>query len=262
MKVLTAKFRQFLDKRSPDARRAINVVIIVIIAISAFLLLFNFVLPTIKGNAQFQSMTTAEIIALLAIIVTIVLASVNFITASLNKRYSSKKQLCLDVRFVDDKIIITSTVENTGSGRITPKSFYLFIDEGIEKTENDVNIYKFPDILIHEGCDFDCALSRECKSNSVRGRLPTSVLGDDFKDTFHTHYRLIHISPQSVMFIDPGESFSEDAIFELPVGVYRVILIGTSEEADCMCAHKIFVVSPPKFQSEVDAQQNKTNKED
>lgn len=262
MKTFFAKIRQFLDKRSPDARRSINVIIIIVIAISAFFLLFDFVLPSIKNNTQFQSMTTAEIIASLAIIVTIVLASVNLITASLNKRYSSKKQLCLDVQFVDDKIIITSTVENTGSGRITPKSFYLFIDEGIKKTENDVIIYKFPDILVHEGCDFDCALSRECKSNSVRGRLPTSVLGDDFKDTFHTHYRLIHISPQSVMFIDPGESFSEDAIFELSIGVYRVILIGTSEEADCMCAHKIFVVSPPKSKNGVETKQNETNKED
>lgn len=243
MKAIIAKIRLSLDKWSPGARRTISVITIVVIAISAFLILFNFILPSIKNSEKFQDMTTTEIVAALAIIVTIVLSSINLITSSLNKRYSSKKQLHLDVKIVNDKTIVTSTVENTGSGRITPKSFYLFIDEGIVKTENDVNVYKFPDILVHEGCDFNCALSRECKSNSIRGQLSAKVLGNEFAKTFHTNYCLIHISPKSVMFIDPGESFSEDAIFELPNGVYRVILIGTSEEADCMCAHKIFVVS-------------------
>lgn len=242
MKVIVAKFRRYLDKLSPDTRRAVSVILIVLIAISAFFMLFNVVFPYVRGNSQFQSMTTAEIIASLAIIVTIVLASVNLITASLNKRYASKKQLCLEVQFAYNKVIITSTVENTGFGRITPKSFYLFIDEGIKCNLNDVE-YKFPNILVHEGQNFDCALSRECKSNSVQGKLSTSVLGGEFENTFHTFYKLIHISPHSVMFIDPGESFSEDAIFELDPGIYRVILIGTSEEADCMCAHKIFVVS-------------------
>lgn len=246
MKTIITKFRKFLDKFSPDTRRAISIVIVICIAISSFFILFSVVLPYFKKSDQFQSMSMEEIISSLTIIVTIILASVNFISSSLKKRYVSKKQLGLGVKFVDDKVIITSTVENTGFGRITPKSFYLFIDAGIQENKNDVDLYRFPDILVHEGQNFDCALSRECKSNSVQGQLPTSVVGNDFKDTFHTHYRLIHISPQSVMFIDPGESFSEDAIFKLPVGVYRVILIGTSEEADCMCAHKIFVVSSSK----------------
>lgn len=262
MKAIIAKIRLTLDKCSPGERRAISVIIIVVIAISAFFILFNFVLPFIKNNAKFQSMTTEEIIASLAIIVTIVLSSINLITSSLNKRYSSKKQLHLDVQIIDDKTIITSTVENTGSGRITPKSFYLFIDEGIVRNENNVNVYKFPDILVHEGCDFNCVLSRECKSNSVRGQLPDKVLGNDFAKTFHTNYCLIHISPKSVMFIDPGESFSEDAIFELPNGVYRVILIGTSEEADCMCAHKIFVVSSTNNETKKDQTNNPLKEED
>lgn len=241
MKIVVA-VRLFLDRLSPLTRRVINIILILCITVATFLLLFNYVLPWLRGNSQFQSMTTAEIIATLAMVVTIVLASINLISASMNKRYSSKKQLHLEVTVSGENAIITSSVENKGSDRITPKTFYLFIDSGIEKQSNGATIFDFPNILVHEGKDFDCSLARACKAGRVQC-LPPNLLTSEFQNTYHVCYQLKHISSESVNFIDPGESFSEDAIFKLEKGVYRVILIGTSVEADCMCAHKIFVVN-------------------
>lgn len=241
MKIVVAA-RLFLDRLSPLTRRVINIILILCITIATFLLLFNYVLPWLRGNSQFQSMTTAEIIATLAMVVTIVLASINLISASMNKRYSSKKQLHLEVTVSGENAIITSSVENKGSDRITPKTFYLFIDSGIEKQNNGATIFDFPNILVHEGKDFDCSLARACKAGRVQC-LPSNLLSSEFQNTYHACYQLKHISSELVNFIDPGESFSEDAIFKLEKGVYRVILIGTSVEADCMCAHKIFVVN-------------------
>lgn len=239
---LIIAFRLFLDKLSPMTRRIINIILILCISVTTFLLIFSYILPWLRGNSQFQSMTTAEIIATLAMVVTIVLASINLISASMNKRYSSKKQLHLEVTVCGQNAIITSSIENKGSDRITPKTFYLFIDSGIEKQGNGANLFEFPNILVHEGKDFDCSLAKACKAGRVQC-IPPNLLSEEFKDTFHACYQLKHISSESVNFIDPGESFSEDAIFKLEKGVYRVILIGTSVEADCMCAHKIFVIN-------------------
>ena len=219
-----------------------NVILILCISVATFFLIFSYIIPWLRGNSQFQSMTTTEIIATLAMVVTIVLASINLILASMNKRYSSKKQLHLEVMVCGENAIITSSIENKGSDRITPKTFYLFIDSGIEKQSNGATIFDFPNILVHEGKDFDCSLARACKAGRVQC-LPPNLLTREFQNTYHACYQLKHISSESVNFIDPGESFSEDAIFKLQKGVYRVILIGTSVEADCMCAHKIFVVN-------------------
>lgn len=240
MKIVTA-VRVFFDRQSPLKRRLANIILVLCISVITFLLLFNYMLPWLRGNSQFKSMTTEEIIATLAMVVTIALASINFISASMNKRYSSKKQLHLEVVVSGDNAIITSSVENKGSDRITPKTFYLFIDSGIEKQINGATIFDFPNILVHEGKDFDCSLAKECKAGRVQC-LPQKLLTKEFQDTYHACYQLKHISSESVNFIDPGESFSEDAIFKLEKGVYRVILIGTTVEADCMCAHKLFVV--------------------
>lgn len=235
-------FNSFLDRQSPITRRFVNIVIIILISILTFILFFSYILPWLYGNEQFKNMTTAEIIATLTIIVTIVISSINLITASMNKKYSSKKQLHLEVSVFGNNAIVTSCVENKGTNRITPKTFYLFIDEGIEKNSDNATNFEFPNILVHEGKDFDCSLAKACKKGRVHS-LPQDLLSNEFRNTFHTCYLLKHISSESVNFIDPGESFSEDAIFRLPKGVYRVILVGTSVEADCMCAHKIFVIN-------------------
>ena len=186
-------------------------------------------------------MTISEAIASVAIIVTVTIAATNLIVASLKKRYESKKQLALSIDVSNNKVIITSTIENTGKERITPKSFYLFINEGKKIDKSNYTEYEFPNILKHECGEFDCALAKKCKIARIES-IPEEILGEKFKNSLCICKVLNHIASDSVNFIDPGEIFSEDTIFELPYGVYRVILVGVTVEADCMCAHKIFTI--------------------
>lgn len=231
----------FLDKLSPTKRKIVNVFLVISIAFGSAFVLLKYVLPYIVSNSSFATKSVAEAVASVAIIVTITVTAINLVSASMNKRYSSKKQLTLSVNVQKNKVTITSAIENKGTGRITPKSFYLFINSGKKVDKNGYSEYEFPNILKHECGEFDCSLAKKCKAARVE-RIPDELLGENFKDSICICTLLKHIAADSVNFIDPGEVFSEDSIFELQSGVYRVILLGVSVEADCMCAHKIFVV--------------------
>lgn len=241
---ITEVFRKLVNwsvKLSPAGRRLISVLIIISVAIGSAYALLTYILPYIIYHTVFTQLTTAEAIASIAIIVTISVATTNIVLASLKKRYESKKQLTLSVAVHGSKAIITSTIENTGNGRITPKSFYLFINEGIKTDKTTYIEYEFPNILKHECGEFDCALAKKCKIARLEC-IPDDILGKKFKDTLSICNILNHIASDSVNFIDPGEVFSEDTIFDLSPGVYRAILVGITVETDCMCAHKIFTI--------------------
>lgn len=235
------KFMNWCERLSPTKRKIVNVFFIVVLAIGSAYTLLVYLLPYITSNTGFATMTISEGIASIAVIVTITITAINLVIANMNKRYASKKQLTLSVDVQDSKVIITSTVENKGSGRITPKSFYLFINEGKVNKKTGYIEYEFPNILKHECGEFDCALAKKCKVTRIE-RIPDEILGDNFKNSLSICKILNHIASDSVNFIDPGEIFAEDVIFELSPGVYRAILVGITVETDCMCAHKIFVV--------------------
>lgn len=239
------KIKDRVERLSPAKRRVTNVLLIIAIAIGSCFTMLSFAIPYVKSHSTFTQMTTTEGIACIAVITTITIAAINLVSSSMKKRYESKKQLTLAVNVQGSKVIITSTVENTGSDRITPKSFYLFINEGKVNPKEKHKEYEFPNILKHECGEFDCALAKKCKVARVE-RIPDELLGDKFKDTLCICSVLNHIASDSVNFIDPGEIFSEDMIFELPAGVYRVILVGVTVETDCMCAHKIFTIEEEK----------------
>ena len=237
-------FKKFMDwcaRLSPTKRKIINMFFIISISIGSAYVLLVHLLPYIISHTGFATMTISEGIASIAVIVTITITAINLVIANMNKRYASKKQLTLSVDVQDSKVIITSTVENKGSGRITPKSFYLFINEGKIDNKTGYIEYEFPNILKHECGEFDCALAKKCKVTRIE-RIPDEILGDKFKNSLSICKILNHIASDSVNFIDPGEIFAEDMIFELSPGVYRAILVGITVETDCMCAHKIFVV--------------------
>ena len=234
------RFKGWFDKLSPRVRRIINMSIIIIVAVGSGFIILKHILPTVI-NATNTSMSTSEGIAFTAVIVTIIITTINLITSSMNKKYASKKQLSLSVDVLGNKAIITGTVENKGTDRITPKCFYLFINEGKCVSKQGHTQYVFPNILKHECNEFDCALAKRCKHGRIE-KIPDELLGDEFKNRLSICSVLQHISSDSVNFIDPGEFFSEDMIFELEPGVYRAILLGVTVEADCMCAHKIFSI--------------------
>lgn len=235
------KLINWFDRLSPTTRKIINVALVLIVAVGSGYILLKFILPSIIANSSFATKSVSEVLAFIAVVVTITITAINLIVVSMNKRYSSKKQLKLVVNVQKNKVIITSTIENKGTVRITPKTFYLFINSGKEIVKSEYVGYEFPNILTHEHKEFDCSLAKKCKQSRVE-KIPDELLGEKFKDSISICKVLEHIADNSVNFIDPGEIFSEDTIFELEKGVYRVILLGISVEADCMCAHKIFIV--------------------
>lgn len=239
------KFMSWIDRLSPTKRKMINMFLVLIISVAFTYLFLKYLIPTLCKNSSFTMMSVTEAIASVAVITTITITAINLITTSMNKRYSSKKQLTLAVDVKKTKVIITSTIENKGTERITPKSFYLFINSGNKVKKDNIIEYEFPNILKHECGEFDCSLAKKCKAARLE-KIPDELLGNAFHNSLSICKLLNHIASDSVNFIDPGEVFSEDAIFELEPGVYRVILLGISVEADCMCAHKIFVVEEEK----------------
>lgn len=239
------KFMSWIDRLSPTKRKMINVFLVLIVSVAFTYLFLKYLIPTLCQNSSFTMMSVTEAIASVAVITTITVTAINLITTSMNKRYSSKKQLTLAVDVKKTKVIITSTIENKGTERITPKSFYLFINSGNKVEKDNIIEYEFPNILKHECGEFDCSLAKKCKAARME-KIPDELLGNAFHNSLSICKLLNHIASDSVNFIDPGEVFSEDAIFELEPGVYRVILLGISVEADCMCAHKIFVVEEEK----------------
>lgn len=231
----------FFDRLSPSKRRIINVIIVLLVAVGFSWLLLGYLIPYLTTNSSLATKSVTEAVASIAVVATVTVTAINLVVASMNKRYSSKKQLSLVVTVKGSKAIITSTIENKGSDRITPKSFYLFINSGVRVEKDGAAMYEFPNILKHECGEFDCSLAKKCKAARVE-KIPDDLLGEKFKNAVSICRVLNHIAADSVNFIDPGEIFSEDTIFELPSGVYRVILLGISVEADCMCAHKVFVI--------------------
>ena len=69
---------------------------------------------------------------------------------------------------------------------------------------------------------------------------------DDMKIGSFAKYRKIiklkHLSSETIMFIDPGEEFSEDVILHLNSGIYRVTAVWTSVKEDCICGTKQFII--------------------
>lgn len=236
------KLIEWKERQAPKTRRLMNVVLVITIAVLSAYILLKYLIPYVLTLVSPAVFKTSEAIASIGIVVTISVTAINLISSSMKKRYASKKQLSLNVSVNKEKVIITSTIENTGSNRITPKTFYLFINAGVRKQKADAAYeYEFPNILKHQCNEFDCALAKRCKVARIE-KIPDELLEERFKSSLSICSVLNHIAADSVNFIDPGEIYSEDMIFELPPGVYRVILVGISVEADCMCAHRIFCI--------------------
>ncbi len=124
-----------------------------------------------------------------------------------------------------------------GTRRITPQSVYLFLDEGVRRN----GFYEFPFLLKHEEGSVDCVLAKLCKQGKLT--YPRDILERDFKETYADFVPLRHLSAVSILFIDPGEEFTEDAIIVLPTpGAYRVMLIFTAVDCECVCASREFLI--------------------
>ena len=225
-----------LKKLPPEKRQLILILsIIFAVLLLSWFLLTSFI-PFL--SSKLKNLTTNEIIATLAVLVGVFSIAFKFIDYILKQQYSSERQILINVEVKDEYAIVTCTLENMGKKRIIPKNVYLFIDEGIE---ND-DYLKFPFCLKHEEGEDDCVLGKRCKGGGINS-FPEDLLPEEFKTKYHKSFKLQHLSREAILFIDPGEKFSEDLVLKLNnTGVYRVIAIWTAVNADCICANKQFVL--------------------
>lgn len=181
-------------------------------------------------------------ISTIAVILTIVGYILSITNDLVSQQMDTKLILTIDTEIVDSHVIISCSVENKGLDRIDNMHFFVFIDQPILKT--DTGIYQSNHILKHD-CNhkYNCLLSEMCKADEIDG-YPMKFRIEETADLYYAAKKLDFLSPVSILYINPGERFSEDVVIKLKKGVYRVLLIGIygKKKQGCSCANKQFVV--------------------
>lgn len=187
--------------------------------------------------------TNIEIyISAIAVVLTIVGYILSITNDLISQQMDTKLILTLSTDIVGSHVVISCSVENKGLDRIDNMHFFLFVDQPILKT--DFGIYQSNHILKHD-CNhkYNCMLSEMCKADEIDG-YPTGFMIQEPSDLYYCAKKLDFLSPVSILYINPGECFSEDVVMKLNKGVYRVLLIGIygKRKQGCSCANKQFVV--------------------
>lgn len=216
-----------------------DIVVISFISMILTACLIFWVLP--RMGTFLEKRTTNELIAIVAVIVTA--AGVTWPIITFKLKYVPKLKTDLSVEGGSGNFaIIRSKIENCGGKKVTPYNVYLFIDEGVLKERG---YYEFPFLLKHEGGEYDCVLSKICQREGLS--YPRDLLGREFQNIHTDCLQLRNLSSESILYIAPEESFSQDVTVKLPhPGVYRAIFVFTAQDADCICASKQFIVQAHK----------------
>lgn len=221
---------------SNQKRLCVLIVLSVVVVIIACLIL-KFAVPFARKVAV--GLQTSEIIAIISIIVTISIAIYKLSDLILSHTYYKKKSISLSTECQGDYVIVSCTISNKDTRRIIPSNIYIILEEGIQP-KNSGEHADFPFLLKHEQGKCDCVLAQHCKNGGFK-TVPDSVIDDKYKNCCRKVVRLDHLCEESRHYIDPGEEFSDDVIFKLSPGVYRVTAIWTSVKDDCICTLKEFV---------------------
>ena len=218
-----------------DAGRKITTTLFVA-ALATFLVFYgiNQFLPVI------QKLSTVEIIAFATAIISIANVTTNVILHNLKSRVTSKIKLGVNPTVIDNGVHIANTVESMGGKRVIPKNVYLFIDKGVK---GDDDLYDFPFLLAHEQDEPHCILGKRCRDGGLK-KYPDDLIGRPAATGCRgiAFRNLRHLSSESILFVDPGETFREDAVLDLKEpGVYRATLVFTATNAECICTTRQFV---------------------
>lgn len=211
--------------------RAVSIVIILLIGAVLFVLLFHY------SKQVVQNMSVNELIAVLALLVTLGTVVFKLSEKILEYSFTTKRKLTLDVVTQKNYATITCKIENSSNKRIIPQNIYLMVEEGIQKD----SVIEFPYLLKHEEGEFDCVFAGLCKKGGFTC-LPEHLIDTEFKQKYRRIIKLRHLSSETIMFIDPGEEFSEDVVLHLESGIYRVTAVWTSVKEDCICGTKQFII--------------------
>lgn len=213
-------------------------VIVLSVTITAFMI--GVVIP--KVAPLLNKLSINEVVATISVIVAMVGITVTVVLYRLDMRKAKKSRLEIQIETNGFLARISCSYENLGTKQIIPKNVYLFVDQGLENE----GIFQFPFMLKHEAGEYDCVLSKRCKVGGLL-QFPKDLQTESkFKNTYTALISLKHLSSESILFIDPGEKFTEDTVLRLPdKGVYRASIVFTATNADCSCATRQFFITEP-----------------
>lgn len=155
----------------------------------------------------------------------------------LKQSFATKRKISIESKIQGEYVIITGRIENLSKKRIIPQNIYLMVESGIEKD----GIAEFPYLLRHEEGEYYCVLSSLCRQGGFT-QLPEHLLEEKFKTQYRKIIKMKHLSSETIMFVDPGEEFSEDVILKLGKGIYKATIVWTSVKEDCICCTKEFII--------------------
>lgn len=224
------------------------------VRIIRFLLYLIIVIGVMAGGyltykyLKYLNATVEVYISVFAVLLTIVGGSFSVVNRLISRVLSTDMSISVNTRVNGNDVIITCTVENKGTTCIKNIGLFAFIDQPVlnEKTR----AYEYNDVLCHKYDDKKgklrpfCALSEQCIKN-YKQEYPHELKEKPYDNKFYGYKKMDFLSNNSVMYMNPGERFSEDFTFNLKEGVYRVIVVGRVNKGykKCMCANKQFIIS-------------------
>ena len=221
---------------SPRWKKTLIRVAVIIGAIVVAYILWIVLIPSITTLAV--GMDIKELLASITLFISLSSILVKVSEKVIKTNNEAKRRIALSVKTVNDYATITCSIENFGTKRIVPQNIYLMVEKGIEENGQ---VY-FPYLLKHEEGEFDCVFAKQCKAGGFTS-IPESMLSEKFKNCFRRIIKLEQLSKTTILFIDPGEIFSEDVTLKLEAGsIYKVTAVWTSVKEDCICTTKEFVI--------------------
>lgn len=207
----------------------------IFVTVLLFYISYKYIVPKNSDNIEIY-------ISTLAVILTIVGYILSVTNNLIAHQMETDLILALNVDTKGNYAIITCTIENKGLDRINNMEFYIFIDQPILTT--DIGIYKANHVLKHD-CNYkyNCKFSKLCRDGKIN-KYPNEFKISKSKG-YYGFKKLDFLSPESVLYINSGERFSEDVAVKLNKGVYRVLLIGIwgKKKEGCLCANKQFIIA-------------------
>ena len=189
------------------------------------------------SNQAAKKMTVNEVIDSATLFISLGTIVIKVSENILKQSFTTKRKISIESKIQGEFIIITGRIENLSRKRIIPQNIYLMVESGIEKN----GIAEFPYLLRHEEGEYDCVLSSLCRQGGFT-RLPEHILEEEFKTQYRQIIKMKHLSSETIMFVDPGEEFSEDVILKLSKGIYKATIVWTSVKEDCICCTKEFIM--------------------
>lgn len=223
--------KNFSANRKSAIIRLCAVALIVAIGVIVLALIIPY------SNQAVKSMTINEVVASATLFISLGTIVVKISENVLKQNFTAKRKISIESKTQGNYAIITCRIENCSKKRIVPQNIYLMIEAGIEKD----GIIEFPYLLKHEEGEFDCVFASLCKRGGFTC-LPDHLLEDCFKAQYRKIIKLKHLSSETIMFIDPGEEFSEDVTLKLEKGIYKATIVWTSVKEDCICGTKQFII--------------------